>query len=172
VSAQVRLGFTDEEVTRVLAFLNDCDTTFDVLDVLVGLDSDAADNLVEHRDAADQTCGTADDRPFATLDEVDDVPQVGDRTIEDIRSYVLAGADGTGEWDGVEFTAAEQAVVLDIANHATVGELDEDVGLASDAAQNIVDARPIDSMGALAAVPQVGEAALQRLKDYIPVWSG
>ncbi|MEN9805960.1 MAG: hypothetical protein RL756_468 [Pseudomonadota bacterium] len=45
-------------------------------------------------------------------------------------------------------------------------------GLASDEAQNIVNARPIRSMDALAGVPQVRTSALQKIKDYIPRWGG
>lgn len=80
-STQTRLGLNDADAQAILDFLNDCATTLDVLDAVVGLDSDAATNLIEARNGPDGECGTADDTPFATLDEVDDVPQVGDRTI-------------------------------------------------------------------------------------------
>jgi DNA uptake protein ComE-like DNA-binding protein len=46
------------------------------------------------------------------------------------------------------------------------------VGLASDAAENIIDARPIDSMSELAGVSQVGEAALEALRDYVSQGGG
>ncbi len=165
-----RLGLTSADEAAILDFLNDCDTTLDVLDNVVGLDSDAADNLIEHRDGPDATCGTGDDVPFLTLDDVEAVPQVGDRTILDILSYIQGSADGTGTWEGVEFTEHEQAVVLEIANEASLEELDGAVGLPSDAAGNIVDARPVGSMGALAEVPQVGESALEKLKAYVATW--
>lgn len=171
-SAQARLGLTDAEVAEILDFLNDCEASFDVLDTSVGLDSDAAENLVEHRDGADAECGTRDDDSFDTLDEVDAVTQVGDQTILDILDYVHGGADGAGTWEGVSFTASEQEAVLAIANEATLAQLDEGAGLPSDTAANIVDARPIDSMDALASVPEVGESALQKLKDYIAGWPG
>lgn len=171
-STRERLGLTEADEAAILAFLNDCAATLDVLDNVVGLDSDAADNLVEHRDGPDGSCGTGDDVPFLTLDDVEAVPQVGDRTILDILSYIEGSADGSGTWEGVEFSAHEQEVVLEIANEASLTVLDEQVGLASDAAQNIVDARPLSSMGQLAAVPQVGEAALEKLKAYVPAWGG
>jgi DNA uptake protein ComE-like DNA-binding protein len=72
----------------------------------------------------------------------------------------------------VSFSAEEAAVVLEIANEASYDELDADVGLDADAAANIVDARPIPDMAALADVPQVGASSLERLKDYVTEWRG
>lgn len=172
VPAQERLGLTDAEVKQILAFLNRCDTTFDLLDSVVGLDSDAAENLVNTRDGADAECGTNDDGTYLTLDDVDAVPQVGDKTILEVLAYIEEGQDGDGTWEGVTFSAEEQEVVLEIANDASLSVLDEDVGLASDEAGNIVDARPIASLGELADVAQIGESAMQKLKDYVPRWGG
>ena len=173
ISAQERLGLTDAEVAALLAFLNDCGTTFDLLDDDVALDSDAAENLVSHRDGTDGTCGTGDDAPYATLDEVDAVTQVGDQTILALLAWLTDGeVDPGGTWEGVDFTESEIAVVLDIANDATSAQLDVDVGLDADTSSNIVDHRPIADMDALAAVPEVGASALQKLKDYVPAWGG
>lgn len=177
MSAQDRLQLSDEEVAEILAFLNDCATTQAQLDGDVGLDADAAEALVDHRDGGDDACGTGDDDVYDTLDEVDEVPQVGDQTIRAILAWLQGGGTpdtggGDGVWEGVAFTDAEQAVVLEIANQATYDQLDVDVGLASDEAANIVDARPIDTMDELAAVPQVGASALKKLKDYVPSWDG
>lgn len=173
ISAQERLGLTDAEVALILEFLNDCDTTEALLDDDVPLDSDAATNLVTHRDGADATCDTGDDDPYDTLDEVDAVTQVGDQTILSILEWLQDGrpvADGT--WEGVTFTAEEQEVVLEIANEASDSVLDQDVGLDADTTANILDARPIADMDALSAVPDVGPSALQKLLDYVPLWGG
>lgn len=177
LSTQDRLQLSDADVTRILDFLNDCGTSFALLDDDVGLDSDAAENLVDHRDGADDACGSDDDAPFGTLDDVADVPQVGDQTILAILEWLDGGSDpdtgaDDGTWEGIAFTEAEQAVVLEIANEASYTVLDEDVGLAADEASNIVDARPIATMDDLAAVPQVGASALQKLLDYVPQWPG
>jgi hypothetical protein len=173
LSAQERLGLTDAEVAEILTFLNDCTTTFPLLDGDVALDSDAADELVSHRDGADDACGTADDAPYATLDEVDAVPQVGDQTILAILAWLTDGdVDTSGTWEGVTFSDHEQTTVLEIANEASQTVLDDDVGLDADAAANIVSARPIADMDTLAAVPQVGASSLQKLKDYVPSWGG
>lgn len=173
ISAQERLGLTNAEVAQVLAFLNDCGTTFHLLDDDVALDSDAAENLVSHRDGADGACATEDDAPFVTLDDVDAVTQVGDQTILSILAWLTDGEiDPGGTWEGVDFTEAEISVVLAIANDATSTQLDVDVGLDADTSANIVDHRPVADMDALAAVPEVGASALQKLKDYVPSWGG
>ncbi len=171
-TTQERLGLTDAESDLILDFLNDCAAKFDLLDSVVGLDSDAAANLVDHRNGPDGTCDTSDDEPYGTLDDVDAVPEVGDTTILEVLAYLVAGEDGTGEWEGISFSAAEQEVVLDIVNEATSSQLNDDVNLASDEAANVIDARPIDSMGDLAEIPQVGASAMQKLKDFVPRWGG
>jgi hypothetical protein len=172
-SVQERLGLTDAEVTQILAFLNDCGTSFALLDDDVALDSDAADGLVSHRDGADGTCGTSDDVRYTTLEDVDAVPQVGDQTILAVLEWLRDGdPDPGGTWEGVAFSEHEQEVVLAIANDATQAQLDDDVGLDADTAANIVTARPIADMDTLAAVPEVGASALQKLKAYVPSWPG
>ncbi len=172
-SAQDRLGLAEADVSELLAFLNDCDTTLSLLDDDVALDSDAAEGLISHRDGADDACGTRDDVPYATLDEVDAVPQVGDKAILAILEWLAAGEiDPGGEWEGVMFTAEEEQAVLEIANEASEDVLDADVGLDADSAANIVRARPIADMDTLAAVPEVGASTLQKLRDYVPSWAG
>lgn len=173
LSTQERLGLTDAEARRILDFLNDCDTTLALLDGDVGLDSDAAEALVSHRDGPDGACATDDDAPYLTLDDVDAVPQVGDQTILAVLQWLVDGeVDPGGEWEGVALSEDEARVVLEIANEASFETLDVDVGLDADAAGNIVDARPIADMDALAAVPEVGASTLEKLKAYVPSWAG
>jgi DNA uptake protein ComE-like DNA-binding protein len=174
-SAQVRLGLTDAQASALIAFLNDCATTYDLLDLTVGLDSDAADALVAHRDGPDAACETRDDEPYVTVDDVAGVPQVGDRTILAVVEYLERGGGSgvqDGTYDGVSFTAEQAATALEIANQASRTVLDADVGLDADTVDNIVGARPIADMSALADVPEVGASTLQKIKDYIPEWSG
>lgn len=76
-----------------------------------------------------------------------------------------------GTWEGVSFTGEEVAAVLDIANNATLDQLDFDAALNSRAANNIIADREITSMDQLAAVSYVGGAALEDLKLYIPEWN-
>ncbi len=173
LDAQERLGLTDAQVDAVLDFVNDCATTEGVLDDDVGLDSDAARELIRARDGGDGTCGNADDARFGTLDEVDAVPQVGDQALRQIVAWVEGGATGgDGTWEGVSFTEAEAAAVVDMANRASLAVLDGEVGLASDEAQSLVDERPFATMDAVADAPQIGASALRKLKDYVPRWGG
>ncbi len=177
MSLQQRMGLSDAQVARILAFVRACTTTESLLDEDVGLDSDAASAIVEVRDGADGDCGTTDDAPFEELEDLDDVPQVGEQTIRALQAYLEGdssggGSGGGGTWEGVTFTAAEATAVLEIANQASSGVLDNDVGLASDETSEIVAARPIPDMDALADVPQVGASALRKLKDYVPRWGG
>ena len=72
----------------------------------------------------------------------------------------------------MDFTDAEASVVLEIANQASYDVLDVDVDLPSNAVDEIIDARPIDTMDALSETPQIGPSALQKLKDYAPSWTG
>ncbi len=73
---------------------------------------------------------------------------------------------GGQEIEGVSFTAAEAAAVLALVNNASEEELDDQVGLDSRAAANIVAARPFATLAELAAVPYVGPTALAKLKAY------
>jgi hypothetical protein len=73
---------TAEEL-MLLSFLNDAEVaTFEVLDVDCAIRSDSAGYLVEHRDGEDGIAYTADDDPFGTLEEVDEVRMVGPWTLE------------------------------------------------------------------------------------------
>ncbi len=74
--------------------------------------------------------------------------------------------------EGVSFTAAEATAVLALVNRASVTELDVDAGLDARAAEHIVAARPIASLEALAAIPYVGAAALEKLRLYVAVTGG
>jgi DNA uptake protein ComE-like DNA-binding protein len=57
-----------------------------------------------------------------------------------------------------------------MANNATYDQLRYEATLTSTASNNIIAARPIATMDALAAVPYVGTAALTDIKNYIPAW--
>lgn len=84
---------------------------------------------------------------------------------------VMVG-DVAGTWEDVVFTYGEVEEVLDMVNQASFDELDLQVGLDRRAAENIVAARPIRDMNQLAAVAWVGPAALEDLREYVPIWTG
>jgi phosphatidylserine/phosphatidylglycerophosphate/cardiolipin synthase-like enzyme len=75
-----------------------------------------------------------------------------------------------GTWEGVYFTGAEVAKMIDLVNHASQSQLDDDAALDSRAAANIVNARPINSMDQLSAIAYVGSSATQKLKNFSASW--
>lgn len=165
------------EVRGVLRLVNDCALDAVRFDDEVGLRVEAARNVAAHRDGRDGRCGTADDDPFDTLAELDAVPQVGDVTLQRLLDFAVAhgyldAPDApAGTWEGVDFTFHEVTVVLEIANVADVAYLDGTVGLDARAARNIVAARPIAHMPALADVAYVGASALRLLQAHVAVWA-
>ena len=75
------------EGVGLVEFINDEATTFEVLDITVGLDRRAAGNLIAHRDGGDRAWGTTDDDIYNTVDEIDAVRFVGPRTIDRMVGY-------------------------------------------------------------------------------------
>lgn len=159
----------------LLAFLNDGATTLVVLDDEVPLDSRAAGNLIAHRNGVDGVFGTSDDDRFDTIVEVDDVPWVGEASLDRMlafahaRGYVPSGADVLGVFDGVTFTVAEAERTLRVVNEESDAVLRYEVPLDTRAVNAIIAARPILSMGELADVYYVGTAMLTRLRTYVAV---
>jgi DNA uptake protein ComE-like DNA-binding protein len=88
------LGLLDDDelspadVAAILAVANTA--SLSALDDVVGLDERAAENIVAHRVGPDETAGTGDDDPFETLEELDDVPYVGDSAIAKLLAYAEA----------------------------------------------------------------------------------
>ncbi|MFC1705934.1 helix-hairpin-helix domain-containing protein [Planctomycetota bacterium] len=161
------VSFTVAEVQAALDMVNNA--TYDQLRYEATLTSTAANNIVAAR-------------PIATMGALAEVSYVGTAAMTDIKNYVpswLAAAPdpgsgdggGGGTYDGVTFTESEIALALDIANNATFDQLRYEATLTSTAANNVVAARPIATMEALAAVSYVGTAALTDIKSFIPSWT-
>lgn len=113
--------------------------TFRALDEDAGLDRRAARGLV-------------DGRPFDTVEQVDAVKYVGG-----------AALDRLAEWGEANADKDEAALILEVANNATLAELDEDVPLDARAARGIVAARPFEDLASLDEVPYVGTVAMERM---------
>ena len=160
------------EAIGLLRLLADPEVTEDLLRDELGLDPRAAKNLAEHRDGPDAVFGSDDDDRYGTVAEIDDTPWVGTDAFERLLAYANdfgytpIGDDFLGVWDGVVFTAAEAERILDVANMATLDELDFDVPLDRRAAEAIVEARPIYTVSQLADAYFVGEDGLERLRAY------
>jgi DNA uptake protein ComE-like DNA-binding protein len=67
----------------------------------------------------------------------------------------------------VTFTPAQAQAVLALVNSATEQHLDLVVGLDRRAAGNILEARPFESLEALAAVSYVGRSAMEKLREAV-----
>ncbi len=158
------------EGVGLIDFINDEATTFEVLDITVGLDRRAAGNLVAHRDGGDRAWGTTDDDIYNTVDEIDAVRFVGPRSIDRMVEYaskmgwVPGAEDILGIYDGVSFTVDQAEATLDLANSLTLDQLDHDLGLHARAAESIVLAQPVDTVDELSRLYYVGRSALRDLK--------
>jgi DNA uptake protein ComE-like DNA-binding protein len=163
---------TQDEVKIVLAFLNDPATDFTTLDERVGLDVRAAQNLMDHRNGADGVYPSADDDRFDTLAEVDAIGFVGNVALDKLRVYAIEHAPLPPEYvEGVQFTSEQATAVVWGVNHATLGELDVEIGLSSQAAQNLIASGPYTSVSAMGAVAYVGPSALNALKNHAVIWA-
>lgn len=122
--------------------------SLEVLDDDVRLDRRAAENIVAQR-------------PFTTIDALDAVPWVGTVALDRLYAYGLEHAEledpGPLDNDGLTLWAA---------NTLSFDVLDDDVGLDSRAAENIVARRPFATVAELDAVPYVGVSALEKLLTY------
>jgi hypothetical protein len=155
------------EESALLAFVNDQGAaTMDVLDFDCALRSDAAGNIVAHRDGG---AGAADDDLFNDVAELDAVPRVGDKTL----AALTTCAQSMGYLPTVE-----QLALLNFLNDAatTFERLDDDCGLRSDGAGNLIahrdggdgitgtaDDDPFHSEAEVDGVSRVGEATLALL---------
>jgi DNA uptake protein ComE-like DNA-binding protein len=160
------------EAIGLLGFLNAPTTTVELLDVKVGLDKRAAANIIAHVIGPDQVRGTKDDNPFDTVAELDAISYVGATAMAKLVAYVEAQGLVPNEMlGGVPVTAAQMTAIMNVANNASLTQLDVDAGLDSRAAKNIVAARPFANPGDLGNVKYVGASAIEHLRDYAPRWT-
>jgi len=108
--------------TRLLAWLNDPDTTFDDLQD-IDLQTLAATNLLATRNGDDGVAGTPDDFVFTTLAEVDAVPQVGPVAMETLLAWgdLLCGASADVLMSPQPYAQShlvEAAALIDDADHS------------------------------------------------------
>jgi len=157
----------DKHDDVVLAFVNSPDTTFEVLDIDVGLDRRAAERIIRHRDGADRVSGTADDNPFDSIDELLSIDWVGESALELLEGWLEDAATDGALVEGVAFTDTEATLVVHLVNTAEADTLDVDLELDVRAVDGILDARPIADVYELADVPYVGPATLERLRQAV-----
>ena len=168
--AQAPIVEGSPEAAGVVRFANE--TTLSVLDDEVPLPSNAAFNVIAHRDGPDALPGSRDDNLFDDVAEILSVKQIGQKRLEAMvayansQGYVPSGDDVLGEYDDVTFTVAQAEATLLLANDAGEATLDDDLGLDRRAVTSILDARPIASVLALSELYYVGKSALTKLRDH------
>jgi hypothetical protein len=167
VSADQRLELRDR--VGLLAFLNDQDAVSqDLLDKDCGIRSNAAANLIDHRDGPDRLTGTADDDLFESLAQVEETNWVGPWTMQQL--YLCANQHG--------YLFGQQAGFMDFVNDpaTSLHALDVDCEIRSDSAANIIahregpdsqagtlDDNPFETVDELDQVTMVGLWTLDRL---------
>ncbi len=150
-----------------VAFVNDPATTDARLKKAGVTTTSARAAVLSHRDGADRAPGTSDDDRYDSLTELDAIRGVGPATLEKLSAYGLArgyGGDG-GLYHGVYFTEKQADRVLDLANTASIAELDAETSVDARALASIEAARPIVSMSELSSLSRVKSTALRLLRD-------
>jgi len=160
----------------MLELVNDCGYDQGFFDYEIDWDRRAVEALLIHRDGADAECGTDDDLIISDIQVLDAMPFVGDSALRSLRDYVIAnGCDAPETYaivEGVPFTEEEALATVSFVNHATATVIDDDTGISAKAAGLIVAYRPFSEtnpesgLTVLAAVPMVGPATLERLRDH------
>jgi len=157
---------------RVLALVNYPGTDVEVLDVKVGLDKRAAQQIVQRRDGADGMPVTGDDKPFATIADLDAVPYVGAASLSKLDAYAIAHPPPASETvEGVPFLGWQvEAVVWGVNGAKDATELKSNLGLTISAASSLIAARPFSTVAQIGAAKYIGSSALFMLRNYAMQW--
>lgn len=154
---------------QILDLVNYPGTDVHALDVNAGLDTRAAANIIAARNGADGLAPSADDVAFATIAQLDAIPQVGDAAFTKLAAYAVAHPAPAGEIvKQVAFRGWESESIVWGVNHATIVELDG--MLEARAASLLVAKRPFSSVAQMGTVEYVGSAALGKLLLGAPAW--
>ena len=159
------------EAVGVLGLVNDGATDMTLLDIDAKLDRRAAEGILAQRDGADGVFGSADDRLFDSIAEVDDVRWVGPSALGKLQifasmhGFVPESDDLLGVYDSVDFSVDEAAATVALANSASEVVLDYDLALDARAVTSILAARPIATALQLSELYFVGASALGKLKN-------
>lgn len=70
-------GYLFADEPGLLAFVNDAETTLEILDVDCAIRSDSARNVIKARDGRDKIAGTEDDATFGSIRDLEAVKMVG-----------------------------------------------------------------------------------------------
>ena len=167
--------FEGEEMDCATWFFENmtCDTCEDIFD------SRICEDAINDADVCQlgNTCtGCTDEDNRADgvdCDEIAAYSYFGQSASQALHTFV-SGDDSCGEpqivVDGVALTEEEAASILEVANNASLTQLDDDAGMDSRAAVNIVGQRPFATVYELGDVSYVGASAITQLKAYAELW--
>ncbi|MBT3220139.1 MAG: hypothetical protein HN348_13700 [Proteobacteria bacterium] len=108
-----------------------------------------------------------------SCDEIAAYSYFASKAAAQLLDYVRADASGGAPEvvvEGVPLTAEQVTAILALVNGASLTQLDDEGGLDSRAANNIVDEAPHTAIDELALVPYVGKTVIELLRDYAVVW--
>ncbi|AKT38220.1 proprotein convertase P-domain-containing protein [Chondromyces crocatus] len=162
-----------KDALGMLAFLNSAAATQAVLDHEVALDARAAAGLVSRRNGPDGVLGTGDDRPFASVAEVDAVAYVNGPALAKLADYAratgwveLEDSECLGTFDTVAFTAGEGRRALSLVNQVRASAL-PGIGLDHRAVNSILANRLVPHMPALEALPYIGPQMMLNIRSSL-----
>jgi DNA uptake protein ComE-like DNA-binding protein len=162
-------ALTPAEVTQVLDLVNYPGVTEGELDESIGLDARAARAIAAHRAGPDGRFPSLDDDLFGDLAELDALPYVGNAALEDLLVYAASHPVPASErHENIVFAGWQAEIVVWGANTVAIGTLN---GLLDNrAAENVLAARPLANLAALAAVPLIGTNALGAFRGQARPW--
>ena len=155
----------------LLRFVNNWSTTEDVLKYSVNLTLTQSQNIFNHKKGNDGIYGTIDDDNFESIQELDDIPYVGQSAIDAIDGYAI------NNWESSDTTApTDYHYALKYLDNKTLRywKLEKVLNLDNDVVENIYDFRCgpdsdintaddtyFETINRLDSVPEIGAATLE-----------
>jgi len=129
-----KISRSPQNPQEVLNFINHRATDADVLKYSVNLTITQANNIYNNKKGSDGIYGTADDNTIDNIQELDDIPYIGQASIDAIDNYV------TNQWMNADHTKpTKYQYAVNYLNHRTLDykKLNETLGLDADVSDNI-----------------------------------
>jgi len=107
-----------------------------------------------------------------SCDEIAGYAYLGSSTAADLLAWVQADVTcGVPDMvvDGVPLTNAQATSITEVANRATLAQLDDEAGLSTATATALIDGRN-HTINSVAATSGVGQSAMEKLRDYSAIF--
>jgi hypothetical protein len=173
VGSSVREGLTLSrvELQRLLHLLNDPRTTSSLLIELAGVHPQTVSYILAYRNGVDGLYPSADDRRFASLDDIDAIDSMGPIAMGKVLTFLRDQCQHRPSLvEGVKFSASQAEAVVWGINTEGVDYLDTVVGLDRRAAENLVSLAPYTLLAQLEDIFYIGPVAMQLLKAHCQAW--